>query len=160
MAVATVRVDIVVGTPARARRVVPPGSSLLSCKREPSAELFYPSPMCEISRANARGSTAVVAMAVAVALLPRRGLVRFFGAFGSRAHGRNNPTACTLTSEGLKDNGGAGRPSASSALWGAGGETGGSLEARTSDIVCIKREFLRNPRFNPPLTVAPDASMP
>lgn len=82
---------------------MPPGSSLLSCKREPSAELFYPSPMCEISRANARGSTAVVAMAVAVALLPRRGLVRFFGAFGSRAHGRNNPTACTLTSEGLKD---------------------------------------------------------
>ena len=43
---------------------------------------------------------------------------------------------------------------------GGGGETGGSLEARTSDIVCIKREFLRNPRFNPPLTVAPDASMP
>ena len=34
---------------------------------------------------------------------------------------------------------------------------GGSLEARTSDIVCIKRELLRNPRFNPPPPVAPHA---
>lgn len=71
--------------------------------------------------------------------------------FGLGTRGRNNPTACTLTSEGHKD---AGAPLVYLRRRLCGGP-GGSLEARTSEIVCIKRELLRIHDLIHPPAVAP-----